>query len=150
MHMKHRILAVCVAAVAIMATLASAALAGSSSATSPITAVSGSGSGTMAAAMSSRNHGTFVGEITANIQGAAPNTVFTIQRALDTTPTGTCDSLGAYEVQGTLSVNGNGAGAVHLEKETPAPSGFTFDVLFQYVGSDGSLLQSNCWPLSEK
>jgi hypothetical protein len=91
-----------------------------------------------------------VGEVTASIQGAAPNTVFTVQRALDPTPTGTCDSLGSYDVQGTLTVNGTGSGAAHLEKETSAPSGFTFDVLFQYVGSDGSLLQSDCLTLTVK
>jgi len=148
--MRYRTLAVSTAAVVATLLSAGAALAGSSSGTSPITAVTGSGTGTMAVAMSSKNHGTFVGEITASIQNAAPNTVFTIQRALDTTPTGTCDSLGAYEVQGTLTVNDAGSGAVHLEKETPAPSGFTFDVLFQYVGSDGSLLQSNCLTLTVK
>jgi hypothetical protein len=47
-------------------------------------------------------------------------------------------------------VNGAGSGAVHLEKETAAPSGFTFDVLFQYVGSDGSLLESDCLTLTVK
>ena len=148
--MKTRLIIVSSAAVAMLSGFAASAFAGSSSATSPITAVSGSGSGTMVVAMSSRNHGTFVGEIAASIHGAAPNTVFTVQRALDPTPTGTCDSLGSYEVQGTLSVNSAGSGAVHLEKETPAPSGFTFDVLFQYVGSDGSLLQSDCLTLTVK
>jgi hypothetical protein len=148
--MKYRLLFVSTAAAAGLAMFAAAALAGSSSATSTITAVTGNGSGVMAVAMNSSDHGTFVGEITASIQDATPNTVFTVQRALDPTPTGTCDSLGAYEVQGTLTVGSAGAGAAHLEKRSPAPSGTIFDVLFQFVGSDGSLLESNCLTLTVK
>ncbi len=148
--MKYRLLFVSTAAVAGLAMFAAAALAGSSSATSPITAVVGSGSGVMAVAMNSSDHGTFVGEITASIQDATPDAVFRVQRALDDTPTGRCDSLGAYELQGTLAVNDVGAGAAHLEKRSQAPSGTTFDVLFQFVGDDGSLLESNCLTLTVK
>lgn len=148
--MTRRFTLTLAAALAVVGALSMSAWAGSSSATSPVTAVTGSGSGSMVVAMSARAHGTFVGEITANIQGAGPNTTFTVQRALDPTPTGTCDSLGSYDVQGTLTVNGQGSGAAHLQKESQAPTGFTFDVLFQFVGSDGSLLQSNCMTLTVK
>ena len=72
------------------------------------------------------------GDFIANVaQGIAEG-----QRALDLTPNGTCDSLGAYEEQGTLTTSNGGAGAVHIERHTFAPSGLTFDVKFQLVDPD--------------
>ena len=45
-----------------------------------------------------------------------------MQRALDITPTGSCDSLGSYDVQGTLTVNGTGSNdTINVVLRSPTP-----------------------------
>ncbi|HEX9234766.1 MAG TPA: hypothetical protein VF972_00635 [Actinomycetota bacterium] len=147
--MQRRLMMACVIAVALGALFGSSASA-ATTATSKLTAVSGSGTGNLAVATTAEDHGTLAAQIDATVQGTSPNITFSVQRALDLTPNGTCDSLGAYEEQGTLTTSNGGAGAVHIERHTFAPSGLTFDVKFQLVGSDGSVLQSDCMTITVK
>lgn len=145
--MKHRIVLV-VSTMLVLGTLFSqTAQAGSGAASSPL---SGDGSGRIAVALTREDQGTLVAQITANVHKASPNTTYSVQRALDPTADGTCDSLGPFEEQGTLDTNKAGAGATHIEVHSPAPSGATFDVLFQLVGDDGSVLVSECMTLTVK
>jgi hypothetical protein len=144
--MKHRTMLVASTMVLLGALFSQTALAGSGAASSPLT---GDGSGQIAVALTREDQGTLAAQITANVQ-ASPNTTYSVQRALDPTPDGTCDSLGPFEEQGTLDTNDAGAGAAHIEVHTAAPSGVTFDVLFQLVGDDGSVLVSECMTLTVK
>jgi hypothetical protein len=144
--MKHRTMLVASTMVLLGALFSQSALAGSGAAESPLT---GDGSGHIAVALTREDQGTLVAQITANVQ-ASPNTTYSVQRALDPTADGTCDSLGPFEEQGTLETNEAGAGATHIEVHTAAPSGATFDVLFQLVGDDGSVLVSECMTLTVK
>jgi hypothetical protein len=143
--MKHRTVLVASAILLLGALFSQTAQAGSGAASSPLT---GDGSGRISVALTREDQGTLVAQITANVQNASPNTLYSVQRALDSTADGTCDSLGPFEEQGTLNTNSAGAGGAHIEVHSPAPSGATFDVLFQLVGDDGSLLVSECMTLT--
>src|SRR5919108_1453344 len=109
--MKHRTMLVASTMVLLGALFSQTALAGSGAASSPLT---GDGSGQIAVALTREDQGTLAAQITANVQ-ASPNTTYSVQRALDPTPDGTCDSLGPFEEQGTLDTNDAGAGAAHIE-----------------------------------
>jgi hypothetical protein len=145
--MKHRTLLVASTGLLLGGLFSQTALAGSGAASSPLT---GDGAGHIVVALTREDQGTLVAQITANVHVASPNTTYSVQRALDPTATGTCDSLGPFEEQGTLDTNEAGAGAAHIEVHTAAPSGATFDVLFQLVGDDGSVLVSECMTLTVK
>jgi hypothetical protein len=145
--MKHRTVLVVSTMLLLGALFSQTAQAGSGAASSPLT---GDGSGRIAVALTREDPGTLVAQITANVHNASPNTTYSVQRALDPTADGTCDSLGPFEEVGTLDTNSAGAGAAHIEVHSPAPSGATFDVLFQLVGDDGSVLVSECMTLTVK
>jgi hypothetical protein len=147
--MRQRIVLTSIIAVS-LAVLAGHSVMAATTGQSKLTAVVGSGNGNLAVATTAEDHGTLAAQITASVEQTSPNISFSVQRALDLTPTGTCDSLLAYEEQGTLTTSPAGAGAAHIEKHTFAPSGITFDVKFQLVGSDGTVLESDCMTITVK
>jgi hypothetical protein len=97
-----------------------------------------------------QDHGTFVGEVSASVQGTSPSTLFSLQRAIDPTSNGTCDSLGPFEEQGTFTTSPTGSGALHVERHQPVPSGLTVDVVERVVGADGTILISDCMTITVK
>ena len=116
----------------------------------PLTAISGSGSGRVQGATTGEDQGTLVVQGTANVHRTTPNTTFTVQRSLDTVPDGVCDTSGGFVELTTFTTSSGGAGAGHFERHAPLPSGQAFDVLFQAVGTDGTVLESPCFTVTVK
>jgi len=148
--MRHRLAITGVFALALCVLVTGTALAGAGTDTSSLTAVSGQGAGNVVVAANASDHGTFVGEVTVNVFNTSPNTLFSLQRALDPIGDGICDMLGPFEEQGTFTTSTGGAGALHVERHTPAPSGATFDVIERVVGADGTELDSACMTITVK
>ena len=120
---------------------------------SELTAVAGRGAGQVIVSSTAAGQGTFVAEITINIHNAEPNTTFAVRRAPDLVPDGTCTGTSYIPFAGvTLTTSAGGAGATHFHFERGAPfvTGTRFDVLFQVLGSDGTVLQSECMTVTVK
>jgi len=144
-------LAVATVAVTLLALwLGPVARAGDTTFHGPLTATSGSGTGRIQGATTGEDQGTLVVQGTANVHGTSSNTTFTIQRALDAEPDGVCDTSGGFVALGTFTTSSGGAGAGHFERHAPLPSGQAFDVLFQVVGTDGTVLESPCFTVTVK
>ncbi len=114
---------------------------------SELTAVAGHGTGRVIVSSTAAGAGTFVAEITINIHDAAPNSTFSVQRAPDLVPDGTCTGTSYLPFAGvTLTTSAGGAGATHFHFERGAPfvTAIQFDVMFQVLGNDGTVLQSEC------
>ncbi len=141
---------VIVAVTLALSALASTAWGSDTTFASPLVAIVGQGSGSVVGATTAKNHGTLDVQGVANVQGTSANTEFTLQRSLDVIPDGVCDTSGGFVELGSFTTSASGAGAVHFEREAPLPSGQAFDVLFQLVGADGTLLQSNCLTVTVK
>jgi hypothetical protein len=148
MHKRFVLLAVLGSALATL--MAGTAMAGSNTDHSPLTAQIGQGKGQVTIASTPQDHGTFVGEVSASVQGTSPSTLFSLQRAIDPTSNGTCDSLGPFEEQGTFTTSPTGSGALHVERHQPVPSGLTVDVVERVVGADGTILISDCMTITVK
>ena len=148
--MKHRLGITVTSALLLALLFAGTALAGANTVNSKLTAVVGEGTGQVHVTANPKDHGTFVGEVTVNVHGTSPNTEFSLQRALDPVPNGICDQLGPFEEQGTFTTSPGGAGALHVERHTPAPSGSTLDLLERVVGADGTVLVSDCMTITLK
>jgi hypothetical protein len=119
---------------------------------STLTAVTGQGTGHVLVAPTAEDQGTFAVQITVNIYGAAPNTTFTVARAVDLTPDGVCTMASGWLPLGDLTTSPGGAGAAHFELHRGAPflSGVRFDAVFRAVGSDGTELRSECLTVTVK
>lgn len=147
--MKPRILRAMSVVVLLVGLLAETAWIASASTSfySPLSAISGSGSGTLQGATTGAGMGTLSVQGEADVWGTAANTSFNIQRTTYV-PYTNCDPSQVTQgnlVLGSFTTSASGAGSGHFQRNSPAPSGTTFDVLFQVVSSDGSiLLQSNC------
>jgi hypothetical protein len=88
---------------------------------------------------------------TVNIPGAAPNTVFTVSRRPDLNPNGVCTGSTWLPLPGRLTTSAGGAGAFHFEVQgAPFLEGVRFDVIFRAVGTDGTVLQSDCFTVTVK
>jgi hypothetical protein len=90
---------------------------------------------------------------TVNIHGAAPNTDFTVSRRPDFIADGICTGSSWLPLPGTLTTSAGGAGAFHFEVQRGAPpffEGSSFDVIFRAVGTDGTVLQSDCFTVTVK
>ena len=116
-----------------------------------ITALTGTGSGHVLIAPAARNHGTFAVEITINVKGASPDTVYTVSRSPDLKVDGVCMGTEVAIPPVTLETSAGGAGAVHFRLERGAPflSGTSFEVQFILRG-DGSELRSECVTVTVK
>ena len=144
------------ALLAVVAALAAVVTTGAAQADpglhSTLTAITGQGTGHVLVAPTSEDQGTFAVQITVNIHGAAPNTTFTVARAVDLTPDGVCTMATGWLPLGDLTTSPGGAGAAHFEVHRGAPflSGVRFDAVFRAVGSDGTELRSDCLTVTVK
>jgi hypothetical protein len=104
------------------------------------------------------NEGTnqFDVQITVNIHGAAPNTVFTASRNVDFNADGICTSPTFAPFSPAFTTSAGGAGAAHYEVLRGPPTfplfveGAEFDVSFRVVGADGTVLTSECFTVTVK
>ena len=100
--------------------------------------------------------GTFDVQGTVNVHHATPGTTFTVLRRVDLTPDGVCTGptwLLLPPPNGTaVATSSGGSGALHFEISRGAPfrDGVRFDVQWRLVGTDGSILQSDCLTVTVK
>jgi hypothetical protein len=99
---------------------------------------------------------TFDVQGTVNVHDAVPNTTFVVLRRVDLNPDGVCTgatwlTLPPPNAPALMTSNG-GAGALHFEIARGAPfvDGVRFDVQWRLEGSDGSVLQSDCFTVTVK
>lgn len=87
-----------------------------------------------------------------NIHDAVPDTTFLVQRAVDLVPDGLCTLASGWLTTGPLTVSEGGAGAAHFEihRGPPFVSGVRFDVMFRALGSEGSVLVTDCFTVTVK
>ena len=128
---------------------APAAQAGPTGAMSALTAVTGQGTGLVIVSPTSAGKGDFDARVKVNIHDAAPNTTFTVTRAVDAAD-GVCTSTDFVPVA-MLTTSAGGAGAVEFERGGRG-SGPTvpFDLFLRVLGSDGTVLQSGCMTIIGK
>jgi hypothetical protein len=120
-----------------------------------LTAISGQGSGNIAFSPTARNVGPnqFDVQITVNIRGAAPNTQFTASRNADFVADGICTNPTFAPFSPAFTTSAGGAGAAHYEVLRGPPlfvEGAKFDVSFRVVGTDGTVLTSECFTVTVK
>jgi hypothetical protein len=123
-----------------------------------LTAISGQGSGNIAVSPTADNVGLnqFEGEVTVNIHGAAPNTVFTASRNADFIADGICTNPNFAPFSPAFTTSAGGAGAAHYVVLRGPPifplfvEGASFDVSFRVVGTDGTVLTSECFTVTVK
>jgi hypothetical protein len=129
---------------------APAAQADPTGAMSALTAVTGHGTGMVIVSPTGAGKGSFVAQVKVNIHGAAPNTTFSITRALAFPNTGCANHTPFAEVA-TLTTSAGGAGAVEFERggRGTGPNE-SFDLILQVIGGDGTMLQSGCMTIIGK
>jgi hypothetical protein len=123
-----------------------------------LTAISGQGSGNIAVSPTAKNEGLnqFDGQVTVNIDGAAPNTEFTASRNADFTPDGICTSPTFAPFLPAFTTSAGGAGAAHYEVLRGPPifpafvEGAKFDMSVKVSGADGTVLTSECFTVTVK
>jgi hypothetical protein len=127
------------------------AYADTTGAQSVLTAVAGQGTGLVTIAPTSAAQGSFDARVAVNLHDAAPNTSFAVTRGGgDSDIDGVCTGT-AFGQVATLTTSPGGAGAVEFERVNPSsPSGLQFEVMLRLLGSDGSVLQSNCMIITVK
>ena len=126
---------------------------------SKLTAIAGQGVGRVNVAPTAHD---VVGPDTFNVQGtvnvhhAKPGTTFTVLRRVDLNPDGVCTggmwlTLPPPNPE-TFTTSNGGAGALHFEISRGAPltDGVRFDVQWRLTGSDGSVLESDCFTVTVK
>ena len=96
---------------------------------SDLTAVSGQGAGHLSVSPTARDRGEiFHAQVAVDVEGARPNTTFTVERFVDQPPDGVCTEAGGEFTLGTLTTSEGGAGAAHFERVGPPEiPGFQFD-----------------------
>jgi hypothetical protein len=107
---------------------------------SDLTAVTGQGVGMVIVSPTSAPDANFVAQVKVTIHDAAPNTTFTVARAVDAPADGVCTST-AFGTVATLATSPGGAGAVEFERTGPL---LNFDLFIRVIGSDGTVLESEC------
>jgi hypothetical protein len=124
-----------------------------------LTAINGGqGSGNIAVSPTADNVGLnqFDGQVTVNIHGALPNTVFTASRNADFNADGNCTNPNFAPFSPAITTSADGAGAAHYEVLRGPPAfptfveGAKFDVSFRVVGTDGTVLTSECFTVTVK
>ena len=126
---------------------------------SELTAIAGLGTGRVELAPTAHDvvgPGTFDVQGTVNVHHAAAGTTFTVLRRVDFNPDGVCVGatwmmLPPPNAQSFTTSNG-GAGALHFEisRGDPLTDGVSFDVQWRLGGSDGSVLESDCFTATVK
>jgi hypothetical protein len=141
-----------------LATGATGALA-DPGARSQLKAIAGQGAGILAVAPTAYDlagPGTFDVQGTVSVYGAAPNTTFTVLRRVDLNADGVCTGEMWFTLpppnEQALTTSNGGAGALHFEiaRGEPFVDGVRFDVQWQLRGSDGSVLESDCFTVTVK
>ena len=102
--------------------------------------------------------GTFDVQGTVNIHDASTETGFIVLRRVDRDPDGACTGTmwlrlpGSSPTEPDFTTSAGGAGALHFEITRGAPfvDGVRFDVEWRLVGSDGSVLESDCFTVTVK
>jgi hypothetical protein len=128
---------------------------------SKLTAIAGHGAGIVEVAPTAHDVAgpdSFDVQGTVNVHGAAPNTIFAVLRRVDLNPNGVCTGDMWFPLpppnRQALTTSNGGAGALHFQISRGAPSPFvdgrSFDVQWLLVGSDGSLLESDCFTVTVK
>jgi hypothetical protein len=126
---------------------------------SQLTAIAGHGAGMIEVAPTADDvvgPGTFDVQGTVNVHGAAPDTEFTVLRRVDLNPDGACTGASWLTLpppnEQALTTSNGGAGALHFEISRGAPflDGVRFDVQWRLAGSDGSVLESDCFTVTVK
>jgi hypothetical protein len=126
---------------------------------SEFTAIAGQGAGIVEVAPTAHDvvgADTFDVQGTVNVHDAVPSTTFTVLRRVDRNPDGICTSTTWLMLpppnEPTLTTSNGGAGALHFEIARGAPfvDGASFDVQWRLVGSDGSVLESDCFTVTVK
>jgi len=117
-----------------------AASADPTGAMSELTAVTGQGRGLVIVSPTSSPLDTFVAQVKVTIHDAAPDTTFTITRAVDAPADGVCTSTN-FATVATLTTSAGGAGAVEFLRNGPL---LNFDLFLRVIGSDGTVLESGC------
>jgi hypothetical protein len=86
-----------------------------------------------------------------NVHDAAADITFAITAGGGGPVTdGICNGTAFVQVA-TLTTSPGGAGAVEFERSNPNTlSGSSFDVLLRLLGSDGTILQSQCMTITAK
>jgi hypothetical protein len=143
--------------------LAVAALAAGASADpgtrSKLTAIAGQGAGMVTVAPTAHDEAgpeTFNVQGTVNVHRASPNATFTVLRRVDLNPDGVCTGATWLTLpppnDPAFTTSNGGAGALHFEISRGAPftDGIRFDVQWRLVGSDGSILESDCFTVTVK
>jgi hypothetical protein len=113
---------------------------------SDLTAVTGQGVGRVIVSPTSAPDANFVAQVEVNIHDAAPNTTFTVIRAVDAPADGICMSTN-FGTVATLTTSAGGAGAVEFERPGPL---LNFDLFLRVIGDDGTVLQSECMTIIPK
>jgi hypothetical protein len=131
--------------------IGSTALADPTGAQSQLTAVTGIGTGKVVISPTSADQGTFNARVMVNVYDAAPDTTFAVTRGGgDGVPDGICNGTVFGQVA-TLTTSPGGAGAVEFERSVnTTPSGSRFDLMLRLLGSDGSVLESQCMTITAK
>jgi hypothetical protein len=126
---------------------------------SALTAIAGQGAGFVEVAPTAHDlvgPDTFNVEGTVNVHGATPNTAFTVFRRVDLNPDGVCTGTTWLRLpppnDEQLTMSAGGAGALHFEISRGAPllDEVRFDVQWRLVGTDGSILKSDCFTVTVK
>ena len=126
---------------------------------SDLSAIAGRGAGIVEVAATANDvvgPGTFDVQGTVNVHDAASNTIFTVLRRVDLNPDGACTGATWLTLpppnEQTLTTSNGGAGALHFEisRGTPFLDGVSFDVQWRLAGSDGSVLESDCFTVTVK
>jgi hypothetical protein len=142
-------------AVAVLPVLAGAANADPGT-RSVLTSISGGGSGFVTVAPTSKDDGALSFDVqgTVNIHGVSPNTTFSVLRRVDVDPNGACTGGTWLTLPGdpVLTTSAGGAGALQFEIQRGAPfvDGVRFDVIWRVVGTDGTILESDCFTVTVK
>jgi hypothetical protein len=126
---------------------------------SDLTAIAGQGAGIVEVAPTAHDvvgPGTFNVQGTVNIHDATAGTTFTVLRRVDLNPNGVCTGAMWLTLpppnEPALTTSNGGAGALHFEISRGAPfvDGVSFDVQWRLAGSDGSVLESDCFTVTVK
>jgi hypothetical protein len=126
---------------------------------SELTAIAGQGAGRVEVAPTAHDvvgPGTFDVQGTVNVHHATPDTAFTVLRRVDLNPDGICTGTSWLTLPPpnalALTTSNGGAGALHFQISRGAPllDGVRFDVQWRLEGSDGFVLQSDCFTVTVK
>jgi hypothetical protein len=130
---------------------APAAQADPTGAMSTLTAESGHGTGKVIVTPTGAGKGSFVAQVKVNIHDAAPNTTFSITRALAAPNSGCAPIIIPFAEVATLTTSAGGAGAVEFVRggRDTGPNE-SFDLILRVVGSDGTVLLSGCMTIIGK